>query len=171
MKQVKCLSGLKGWQCHLQDNYNSFEDFESYSEIWGIAKKLGFENAEEAWKANPILQGSVNPMDLRVVLDKNNKVEFIRPEVEMVFKKFLIGTITKEQLLKRLNAIDNRLKRLLGTKGNKSIWFRLFKGNPLATTIYNIQSYLDSPYHSNYYHFMECVEMGVIDVGMEVYFS
>ncbi len=171
MKQVKCLSGLKGWQCRLKENYTNLEEFETYSETWGVAERLGFETAEEAWDANPICQGSVSPMDLRVVLDKNNKVEFIRPELETVFRKFIEGKITKEQLLKKLNAFDNRMKRMFGTKGNRSIWFRLFKGNTGADDARTVESYLSNPNNNNHKYFFECVELGVNELGMEVYFS
>jgi hypothetical protein len=67
MKIVKCKSGIKGWQCRLQKNYESFEEFKSYSETFGIAERLGFKSPEEAWKKNPIIQGSVIPSDLCVV--------------------------------------------------------------------------------------------------------
>lgn len=57
-----------GWQCKLQKNYdNSFEQFEGYNETYGIATRLGFKSAQEAWDANPTIQGSTNPSDLRVV--------------------------------------------------------------------------------------------------------
>ena len=65
---VKCRSGLLGWQGRLHENYNNtFEEFQAYDETYGIAQRLGFANAESAWKANPMIQGSTNPHDLRVV--------------------------------------------------------------------------------------------------------
>jgi len=67
MKKVKCKSGIIGFQCKLKKNYSSFEEFESYNETYGIAKRLGFESAEAAWKANPTMQGSVIPSDLCAV--------------------------------------------------------------------------------------------------------
>lgn len=67
MKRVKCKSGIEGWQSKLQKNYDSFEEFEYYSEIYGIHSRLGFNSAEEAWDANPMIKGSVIPSDLEVV--------------------------------------------------------------------------------------------------------
>lgn len=68
MRHVICKSGLKGWQGRLRKNYESdFELFEAYSEIYAVASRLGFHSAEEAWEANPVIQGSVVPSDFRVV--------------------------------------------------------------------------------------------------------
>lgn len=67
MKRVKCKSGLDGWQCRLQKNYGSLEEFDYYSEIYGIHSRLAFDSAEAAWKANPVIKGSIIPSDLEVV--------------------------------------------------------------------------------------------------------
>lgn len=67
MKRVKCKSGIVGWQSRLQKNYCSIEEFKYYSAIYGIHNRLGFNTAEEAWKANPVIRGSVIPSDLEVV--------------------------------------------------------------------------------------------------------
>ena len=67
IKQVKCKSGLMGWQTKLQNNYANFEEFQSYSENYGISKKLGFSSDMKAWKANPVIQGSVNRSDFKIV--------------------------------------------------------------------------------------------------------
>ncbi|WP_317897142.1 hypothetical protein [Aurantibacillus circumpalustris] len=67
MKKIVCKSGAKGWQSRLRKNYDSLEEFEYYSQIYGIHKRLGFESAQEAWDTNPILRGSVIPSDLEVV--------------------------------------------------------------------------------------------------------
>ena len=63
MQRVKCKSGLKGWQCKLQDVYMDFAHFQTYDEIYGLAKRLGYRSAAAAWKANPTIQGSTNPSD------------------------------------------------------------------------------------------------------------
>jgi hypothetical protein len=67
MKRVKCKSGIIGWQSRLQKNYSSLEEFEYYSEAYGIHKRLGFTSAEAAWNKNPLIRGSVIPSDLEVV--------------------------------------------------------------------------------------------------------
>lgn len=63
MKRVKCKSGIEGYQCRLQENYTSLEEFIQYSETFGLHKKLGYETPEKAWNDNPVIQGSVNPSD------------------------------------------------------------------------------------------------------------
>ncbi len=59
-----------GGQCHLRTQYDNYEEFAAYSEMYGIAYRLGFRNEAEAWAANPVIQVSVNPGDLRVVPTK-----------------------------------------------------------------------------------------------------
>jgi hypothetical protein len=67
MRQVRCKSGLMGWQCRLRENYADYEQFEAYDEMYALAERLGFNSALEAWHADPIIQGSVNPVDFRTV--------------------------------------------------------------------------------------------------------
>jgi hypothetical protein len=67
MKRVICKSGIEGWQARLQKIYVDFAEFEGYDEIYNLAKRLGFPYAQEAWEANPIVRGSVNPNDLEIV--------------------------------------------------------------------------------------------------------
>lgn len=67
MKHVRCKSGEKGWQDKLQKVYSSFEEFEAYSQTYGIIQRLGFATEQEAWDANPTIQGSTNPSDLCTV--------------------------------------------------------------------------------------------------------
>lgn len=55
------------WTSKLQDNYQNLNEWKVYSDMYGLAKRLGFDSPESAWKANPTIQGSVNPKDFRVV--------------------------------------------------------------------------------------------------------
>lgn len=55
------------WKAKLQKNYSSLKEWESYSEVYGLAKRLGFKTPKAAWEANPLIQGSVNPSDFKVV--------------------------------------------------------------------------------------------------------
>lgn len=64
---VRCASGLLGWRCRLQRNYRNFKHFAMYSDLYGLSQRLGFDSPEEAWKENPIIEGSVIPQDFRVV--------------------------------------------------------------------------------------------------------
>lgn len=67
IKQVKCQSGMIGWQCKLQDNYADFREFKEYCRTYNIHGRLGFRSMKSAWESNPTIQGSVIPSDLRVV--------------------------------------------------------------------------------------------------------
>jgi hypothetical protein len=67
MKSIKCRSGLQGYQCRLQENYDSFEQWEAYADMYSLHLKLGFKSPKTAWDANPIIQGSVDPSDFRKI--------------------------------------------------------------------------------------------------------
>ena len=68
LKQVKTKrSGIRGWQGRLKSVYADFSEFCHYNNVYGIAARLGYKVAANAWKANPIIEGSVNPRDLRRV--------------------------------------------------------------------------------------------------------
>lgn len=51
------------WQAFLRENYASREEWEAYSETYGLAERLGYATADEAWDDNPYIQGGVNPGD------------------------------------------------------------------------------------------------------------
>ncbi len=61
--RVKTKSGLSGWQGRLQDQYEDEEEFLSADAVYGLACRLGFDDATRAWHENPLVQGSVNPDD------------------------------------------------------------------------------------------------------------
>jgi hypothetical protein len=69
-KEVICDSGKKGWQDKLQNIYSSLEELISYNEIYGICKRLGYEDPAKCWEDNPTIQGSIDPSDLKKVEDK-----------------------------------------------------------------------------------------------------
>ena len=70
MKQITCKSGLKGSQSRLRNRYDSLVEFQAYSDAYGLAARLGYKTAAAAWKANPVVQGSVEPSDFRKVKAK-----------------------------------------------------------------------------------------------------
>ncbi len=72
-KSVKCRSGITGWQCKLQENYADQEEFERWSDMYGLAQRLGYEDTEDCWNDNPTIQGSVIPDDFRVVKHRIKK--------------------------------------------------------------------------------------------------
>ena len=66
MKRVKCKSGRNGWRAKLRKVYKDFDEFEAYSDIYGLAKRLGFADAQDAWEINPTIEGSTDPSDYRI---------------------------------------------------------------------------------------------------------
>jgi hypothetical protein len=66
---VVCRSGLTGYQCKLQDSYDTYAQWEAYADTYGLHLKLGFASIREAWDANPIIQGSVIPADFCKIID------------------------------------------------------------------------------------------------------
>lgn len=57
-------SGRTGWRGPLQENYNGdFQSFVAYAETYCLLPRMGFATAEEAWDANPMIEGSTNPAD------------------------------------------------------------------------------------------------------------
>ena len=67
MKRVKCRSGQIGWQAKLHEIYSNFEEFETYSDMYGLAARLGYKKARNAWLNNPTVEGSVVYGDFRRV--------------------------------------------------------------------------------------------------------
>ena len=67
MRAVRCRSGLLGWRARLRKVYSSFDEFLSYCEIYANHIRLRFGTPEEAWAANPVIEGSVDPCDYRRV--------------------------------------------------------------------------------------------------------
>jgi hypothetical protein len=69
-RTIKCKSGITGWQDRLQNVYTDLNEFERCCEIFNNHKRLGFKTPENAWKRNPMIQGSTNPDDYRKVTKK-----------------------------------------------------------------------------------------------------
>ncbi len=76
-KQHKCDSGITGWKGKLQDQYSDFAEFEHLCEIYSIHTRVGYKTPQEAWDANPVIQGSVIPSDLR----KSGRLTSVKPEL------------------------------------------------------------------------------------------
>ena len=68
--QCTCKSGLIGYRQRLQDIYTDYDSFRYYSDLYGLSRKLGFCDSNKAWNANPIVEGSVNPVDYCRVMEK-----------------------------------------------------------------------------------------------------
>ena len=57
----------KVWKQHLQEVYSSFEEWDAFSDMYGLANRLGYAENQEAWDDNPLIQGSTNPYDYKKV--------------------------------------------------------------------------------------------------------
>jgi len=65
---VKMRSGITGWRTRLQNNYANRAEFREYAETFGLMNRMeGYIFVADAWNDNPIIEGSVNPSDFRVV--------------------------------------------------------------------------------------------------------
>jgi hypothetical protein len=63
-KRVRLRSGMEGWQNTLQANYGNNEDcWNTFCETYHLYLKLGYQTPEEAWEANPVIQGGTIPDD------------------------------------------------------------------------------------------------------------
>ena len=66
--RVICRSGLEGWRKRLRDNYENDPDtWVFWSNLYSLAARLGYKTDKAAWDANPLIEGSVDPRDFRLV--------------------------------------------------------------------------------------------------------
>jgi hypothetical protein len=73
MLSASAKSAKPSWRMPLRKNYdNNFEQWEMYDRNYSLAQRLGFNSAEEAWEANPVIQGGVDPADFSVVGSAKN---------------------------------------------------------------------------------------------------
>lgn len=61
------------WKMRVRKSYSSLDELKRYDEIYNIASRLGYSSAEELWEKNPVIAGSVNPSDLRVVQEEEKQ--------------------------------------------------------------------------------------------------
>jgi hypothetical protein len=61
---VKSPSGNLGWVGLLREFYVDLDDFRLNDKAYGIARRLGFKDAKEAWEANPCVRKSTDPTDV-----------------------------------------------------------------------------------------------------------
>lgn len=70
--RVRCRSGLMGWRARLRNIHKSLSSLESAERCYGFARRIGLREDSckamlKLWERNPIIEGSVNPSDLRRV--------------------------------------------------------------------------------------------------------
>jgi hypothetical protein len=69
IRPAKCKSGLTGWQGRLHTVYLDLDEWKAYCRNYGLHRRLGYRSAVATWRANPVVQGSVDPSDYRKVRD------------------------------------------------------------------------------------------------------
>ena len=74
MKRITLLEDFdplnESWTGKLQKQYTDFDEFEAYDQIYGLASRLGYNSAQEAWDDNPQVSGSTNPADYKATKNK-----------------------------------------------------------------------------------------------------
>lgn len=79
-REIKFRSLNEMWSGPLRDEYTDFEEFEAYDEMYNLSGRLGFDSAEEAWEANPVVKGSTDPNDYGLESEGDrldiNEIEF-----------------------------------------------------------------------------------------------
>lgn len=81
--EIRCKSGVTGWQSRLSEQFHTLQYFKDYDETYGLAKRLGFNSAEDAWERNPIVQGSVVPEDYCRVHEPGDMPIHVKVVVEL----------------------------------------------------------------------------------------
>ncbi len=106
---------MKTWKRKLQENYSTFEEWESWSQPYGLAGRLGFESEQAAWDANPMIGGSTNPADFGLVETEEIKerLEYLRGELRG--ERISYGELSELQsLAKHIEADDVELLEAAG---------------------------------------------------------
>lgn len=62
------------WTANLRKVYGSYESWRLHANVYGLTPRLGFDTARAAWDANPVIQGSTNPVDFKIVVDNHECV-------------------------------------------------------------------------------------------------
>lgn len=112
-KMVKSYTAKKkdkgySWRMKLQKNYSSLDELKDYDENYGVVKRLGFKSAEEAWKKNPLIQGSTNPGDFRrSPTKKKNKSKLVQGKKSKVAGRKKTGISKAEANASRSASEDN----------------------------------------------------------------
>ena len=66
-KVVKCDSGEIGIQSRLREIYDNYDEFLVFNKMYNITERLGYNTPKSLWEDNPIVQGSSNPKDFKIV--------------------------------------------------------------------------------------------------------
>lgn len=88
-QRVICKSGTPGTRRHLKDDFDCYGDFASQCDMTCNHERLGFPNPMAAWRANPLIESSVNTGDYRVVTPEIIVLESVHRNLKILFKEML----------------------------------------------------------------------------------
>lgn len=93
-------------------------------------------------------------------------------KVEETFFKYLRGQITLSEMISVLREIEAIEREGKDYDKDAGLWFRLFDGSTLATTIDDLEKDLNSPSNINYQYTKEHMWEGIgLNSRVLVYFS
>ena len=71
LHNIVLKSGARGWRGRLREVYsNSYEEFINHNNLYNISLRIGYKLPRNAWKLNPVIEGGINPSDLRRIGDR-----------------------------------------------------------------------------------------------------
>lgn len=66
-KRVICDSGEHGLEQKLREIYDNYTEFLHFNKMYNITERVGYVSPRKLWDDNPVIQGSSNPKDLKIV--------------------------------------------------------------------------------------------------------
>ncbi len=85
------------WKDRLQNIYSNKEEWLRYDENYGLSQRLGYDDPNQAWEENPLIQGSIDPKDYKKVIQEQDLNKISDKQISEFVKKQLI----KEGYLKQ----------------------------------------------------------------------
>jgi hypothetical protein len=67
----RCQSGIMGTRTRIRNNYVGLEEFFRYTDQFNLHGRLGYVSPLALWIANPVIESSTIPSDLRKVKDSH----------------------------------------------------------------------------------------------------
>lgn len=93
------------------------------------------------------------------------------PIAKEAFSDFLDNKTDFNTLMERLRYIELQVLADDEDDAEKTVWFRFFEGDPLKTTITEIEKDLSDPSHPNYQILLRGIALGLGTDELEVHFS
>ena len=93
------------------------------------------------------------------------------PIAKAAFNFYLDGHIDLDTLLERLREMELQVQSEEEEETGKQVWFRFFSGDPLKTTISDIEKELSDPAHPNSLILKRGIALGLEADELEVHYS